>query len=87
MKDAKSRHVQWDLVGGGKEKFHFVPFQLFVGLAYHGKDMRVTKYPPIEHYTTPVFLVFLHMYFGACMVLHKNHAAWFYMFFLFCKGT
>jgi hypothetical protein len=40
MKDTKSKHVQWELVGGGKEKNHFVPFQLFVGLAYHGKDMQ-----------------------------------------------
>jgi hypothetical protein len=25
--------------------------------------------------------------FRPCMVLHKNHAAWFYRNFLFCKWT
>jgi hypothetical protein len=48
MKDTESRHVQWELVGGGKEKIHFVPFQLFVGIAYHGKDMLNTNYPQLS---------------------------------------
>jgi hypothetical protein len=72
---------------GGRKKIHFVPFQLFVGLAYHGKDMQDAKYTPIEYCLSPVFLVFLHMFFVPCMVLHKNQAAWFYMFLLFYKGT
>jgi len=57
MKDVESRHVQWELVGGGwKEKIHFVPFQLFVGLAYHSKDMRDAKYP---QWSTVRCLIFL----------------------------